>query len=209
MIGDTAGFVDVPSLKGIHYAMESGMLAATAIAAALQSAGTGEASQLAAYDRAVRQSRIVADLHVTRNMRLAFKHGLFGGALRAGLMTLSRGAFPGGRIATPTDAETPRIMQPAPPFVPDNVRTFSKVDAVFKSGNATRDTIPSHLIVGPDIIGDVADFYAHLCPAGVYERHGDTLRVNPPNCVDCKATDVLGPRWTPREGGSGPKYRLM
>jgi electron-transferring-flavoprotein dehydrogenase len=209
MIGDTAGFVDVPSLKGIHYAMESGMLAATAIAAALQSVGTGDAGQLAAYDRAVRQSRIVADLHVTRNMRLAFKHGLFGGALRAGLMTLSRGAFPGGRIATPTDAETPRIMQPAPPFVPDNVRTFSKVDAVFKSGNATRDTIPSHLIVGPDITGDVADFYAHLCPAGVYERHGDTLRINPPNCVDCKATDVLGPRWTPREGGSGPKYRLM
>ena len=93
--------------------------------------------------------------------------------------------------------------------MPDNVRTFSKVDAVFKSGNATRDTIPSHLIVGQDITGEVADFYAHLCPAGVYERHGDTLRVNPPNCVDCKATDVLGPRWTPREGGSGPKYRLM
>jgi ferredoxin-like protein FixX len=55
----------------------------------------------------------------------------------------------------------------------------------------------------------VADFYAHLCPAGVYERVGDELRVNPPNCVDCKATDVLGPRWTPREGGSGPKYRSM
>jgi ferredoxin-like protein FixX len=43
----------------------------------------------------------------------------------------------------------------------------------------------------------------------VYERVGDTLRVNAPNCVDCKATDILGPRWTPREGGAGPKYRLM
>jgi electron-transferring-flavoprotein dehydrogenase len=209
MIGDTAGFVDVPSLKGIHYAMESGMLAAAAIADALRSSGTADASQLAAYDRAVRQSRIVADLRVTRNMRLAFKHGLFGGALRAGLMTLSHGAFPGGRIAMPSDAEAPRIAHPAPPFMPDNVRTFSKVDAVFKSGNGTRDTIPSHLIIGQDITGEVADFYAHLCPAGVYERHGDSLRVNPPNCVDCKATDVLGPRWTPREGGSGPKYRLM
>ena len=209
MIGDTAGFVDVPSLKGIHYAMESGMLAAAAITAALQSSGTADTSQLAAYDRAVRQSRIVTDMHMTRNMRLAFKHGLFGGAIRAGLMTLSRGAFPGGRIAMPKDAEAPRTAHPAPPFVPDNVRTFSKVDAVFKSGNATRDTIPSHLIVGQHITGEVADFYAHLCPAGVYERHGDTLRVNPPNCVDCKATDVLGPRWTPREGGSGPKYRLM
>ena len=97
----------------------------------------------------------------------------------------------------------------AQPFTPDGKLTFSKLDAVFKSGNATRDTIPSHLIVGQDVPPEVADFYAHLCPAGVYEREGDELRVNPPNCVDCKATDVLGPRWTPREGGSGPKYRLM
>jgi ferredoxin-like protein FixX len=48
-----------------------------------------------------------------------------------------------------------------------------------------------------------------MCPAGVYERDGDRLVVSPANCVDCKATDVLGPRWTPREGGSGPKYRQM
>jgi len=87
--------------------------------------------------------------------------------------------------------------------------TVSKVDAVFRSGNATRDTIPSHLIVGEKTGGEVADFYQHLCPAGVYERVGDELKVNPPNCVDCKATDVVGPRWTPREGGSGPRYRRM
>jgi electron-transferring-flavoprotein dehydrogenase len=209
MIGDTAGFVDVPSLKGIHYAMESGMLAATAIVAALQQHGNGDGSHLAAYDQAVRQSRIVRDMRVTRNMRLAFRDGFVGGVLQAGLMTLSGGAFPGGRIAMVADAEVPREAHADTPFVPDNVLTFSKVDAVFKSGNATRDTIPSHLVVGNDVTGDVADFYAHLCPAGVYERHGDILRVNPPNCVDCKATDVVGPRWTPREGNSGPKYRLM
>jgi electron-transferring-flavoprotein dehydrogenase len=131
------------------------------------------------------------------------------GGVKAGLMTVTGGRFPGGRIAMPQDAETPRETVPGAPFVPDNTLTFSKVDAVFKSGNATRDTVPSHLIVGKDISGDVADFYAHLCPAGVYERAGDTLTVNAPNCVDCKATDVVGPRWTPREGGSGPKYRLM
>ena len=85
----------------------------------------------------------------------------------------------------------------------------SKVDAVFKSGNSTRDTIPSHLIVGKDITKEVADFYSHVCPAGVYEQVAGQLRMNPPNCVDCKATDVLGPRWTPREGGSGPKYKRM
>jgi len=64
-------------------------------------------------------------------------------------------------------------------------------------------------VVGRDISPELAEFYAHLCPAGVYERVGDELRVNPPNCIDCKATDVLGPRWTPREGGSGPTYREM
>jgi electron-transferring-flavoprotein dehydrogenase len=69
--------------------------------------------------------------------------------------------------------------------------------------------VPSHLLVGPDVPPEVADFYAHLCPAGVYERDGDRLVVNAPNCVDCKATDVLGPRWSPREGGSGPRYKRM
>ena len=95
---------------------------------------------------------------------------------------------------------------------------ISKVDAVFKSGNATRDTIPTHLIIGQDISAEVARFYAAMCPAGVYEwveapvgaQHAaPLLRINAPNCVDCKATDVLGPRWTPREGGSGPKYKRM
>ena len=109
----------------------------------------------------------------------------------------------------PADAAVSRTIQNEASAVPANPLTISKLDAVFKSGNATRDTIPSHLLIGPDISPEVAEFYSHVCPAGVYERVGDQLRVNPPNCVDCKATDVLGPRWTPREGGSGPKYRLM
>ena len=71
---------------------------------------------------------------------------------------------------------------------------------MFKSGNATRDTMPSHLIVGEDIPAGLAELYEHMCPAGVYERVDGKLVVNPSNCVDCKATDVLGPRWTPREG---------
>ena len=206
--GDTAGFVDVPSLKGIHYAMQSGMYAARAAFAALK-AGDTSAGALAAYDRMVAESFIVADMRRTRNMRLAFKDGLYLGGVKAGLMTFTGGRFPGGKIAMAEDARTPRTTSAAAPFTPDGTLTFSKVDAVFKSGNATRDTIPSHLIVGPDVTGDVADFYSHVCPAGVYERVGDQLRVNPPNCIDCKATDVLGPRWTPREGGSGPKYRAM
>jgi electron-transferring-flavoprotein dehydrogenase len=214
MAGDTAGLVDVPSLKGIHYAMQSGMFAARAAFQALAGRDLS-AGSLASYDRMVRESYIVQDLHRTRNMRLAFKDGFFAGGLKAGIMTLTGGRYPGGRIPMHEDAARPRATKPPsrraaePPFTPDGVLTFSKVDAVFKSGNATRDTIPQHLLVGRDVSGEVAEFYAHLCPAGVYERVGDQLRVNAPNCVDCKATDVLGPRWLPREGGSGPKYRVM
>ncbi len=214
LAGDAAGFVDVPSLKGIHYAMQSGIYAARAAFAALR-AGGPTAPALAAYDREVNGSYIVGDLYRTRNMRLAFKEGLFVGGAKALVMTATGGRFPGRRIGMVPDAEVPRTRARrrgtgagAKPFTPDGTLTFSKVDAVFKSGNATRDTIPSHLLVGRDISAEVAEFYAHMCPAGVYERVGDELRVNPPNCVDCKATDVLGPRWTPREGGSGPKYRL-
>jgi electron-transferring-flavoprotein dehydrogenase len=206
--GDAAGFVDVPSLKGIHYAMQSGIYAARTIFAGLK-AGDTSAPALAGYDRLVDQSYIVADLYRTRNMRLAFKDGLYIGGLKAGLMTLTSGRFPSARIEMPADAATPRHVGPPVPLAADGKLTFTKLDAVFKSGNATRDTIPSHLLVGPEVQAEVADFYSHVCPAGVYERVGDELRVNPPNCVDCKATDVLGPRWTPREGGSGPKYRLM
>jgi electron-transferring-flavoprotein dehydrogenase len=208
LLGDAAGFVDVPSLKGIHYAMQSGIYAARAAFAALK-AGNTAAAGLAQYDRMVDESYIASDLYRTRNMRLAFKHGFFVGGAKAGLMTVTGGRFPGGRIEMVADASAARTVTPERPFTPDNVLTFSKLDAVFKSGNATRDTIPPHLLVGQDISPEVADFYAHVCPAGVYERVGDELRINAPNCVDCKATDVLGPRWTPREGGSGPRYRLM
>jgi electron-transferring-flavoprotein dehydrogenase len=208
LVGDAAGFVDVPSLKGIHYAMQSGIYAARSAFNALK-AGDISAGTLGSYDRMVDGSYIASDLYRTRNMRLAFKDGFLIGGFKAGLMTATAGRFPGGKIRMEADAATARVVTDERPFTPDNVLTFGKLDAVFKSGNATRDTIPSHLLVGADIPPEVADFYSHVCPAGVYERVGNELRVNAPNCVDCKATDVLGPRWMPREGGSGPKYRLM
>jgi len=209
LAGDCAGFVDVPSLKGIHYAMQSGIFAARTAFEALAKDDTSAAA-LAGYDALVQRSYIVDDLKRTRNMRLAFKHGFVLAGLENGLLTLTGGGFPGRRIAVREDAAEARHSTAAEPFVPDGRLTFSKLDAVFKSGNATRDTIPSHLLVGDAISPEVAEFYSHVCPAGVYERTADGgLRVNPPNCVDCKATDVLGPRWLPREGGSGPKYRLM
>ena len=209
IVGDSAGYVDVPSLKGVHYAMQSGIYAARAIFQALKNDDVSK-DGLASYTKMVDESYIVADMKKTRNMRLAFKKGFWGGSVRAGLMTVTGGVFPGGRIDHEEDAADPKTLGPEKaPFVPDGKLTFSKVDAVFKSGNQTRDDIPTHLIVGEDIPADVAEMYVHLCPAGVYERDGDRLIVNAPNCVDCKATDVIGPRWTPREGGAGPAYRRM
>jgi len=208
VVGDAAGLVNVAALKGVHYAMQSGILAAEAIFGALKADDTSAAA-LAGYDRSLRASYVIDDLRRTRNMRLAFKSGFYIGGFKAWLMSLTRGVFPGGRLTTPEDAAEPRRPSQAPEFRPDGERTFSKVDAVFRSGNATRDDIPSHLSVGDDVSGEIAEFYEHLCPAGVYERDGEKLVVNAPNCVDCKATDVVGPRWNPREGGSGPAYKRM
>ena len=206
IVGDAAGYVDVASLKGIHYAMHSGILAARAIYAALKADDTTEAG-LAPYTSAVDDSFIARALKRNRNMRLAFKSGFFLGGAKASLATVTGGRAPGGVIPTETDAAEPKSMGEAVEVA--GPLAVSKVDAVFKSGNQTRDDIPSHLTPGEDIPTEVAEMYVHLCPAGVYERDGDQLRVNAPNCVDCKATDVLGPRWAPREGGSGPQYRRM
>jgi electron-transferring-flavoprotein dehydrogenase len=206
VVGDAAGFVDVPSLKGIHYAMQSGIYAARAIFDALRAGDTG-AARLAEYDRLVNASYIASDLYRTRNMRLAFKDGFYAGAVKAGLMTLTGGRFPGRRIPMEPDVEVAKRVPAAP--LPPVDGAVSKVDAVFKSGNATRDDIPSHLIPGAEVDRATAEIYARMCPAGVYEWTEAGLRVNAPNCVDCKATDVLGPRWTPREGGSGPAYKRM
>jgi electron-transferring-flavoprotein dehydrogenase len=206
MVGDTAGFVNVPALKGVHYAMMSGILAARAIFQALKSGDTS-AKLLKSYDHAIHESFIWRDMKEVRNMRQAFKAGFYVGGVKAALMTLTKGAFPGDTSkAHPEDAKEPKESPATADAAPVGL---SKVDAVYLSGNKTRDDIPQHLIVGKDISGEVADFYSHVCPAGVYERRGDTLVVNAPNCIDCKATDVLGPRWTPREGGSGPDYKLM
>jgi electron-transferring-flavoprotein dehydrogenase len=207
LLGDAAGFVEVASLKGIHYAIQSGIFAARAIFDALKRGDTS-AGGLASYDDLVNNSFIVEDLRRRRNMRLVFKDGFYLGGFKATLLTLTGGAFPGGKIDMVRDVDVPRVVENEP-GVPADRLTVRKVDAVFKSGNATRDDIPSHLIVGKDVPPELAEMYEHMCPAGVYERDGDRLVVNAPNCIDCKATDALGPRWTPREGGSGPRYRRM
>jgi electron-transferring-flavoprotein dehydrogenase len=207
--GDAAGLVDVPSLKGVHYAMWSGIHAARAAFEALK-AGEASAEALAGYEDRIRKSDMAGELYRRRNMRLAFKGGFWSGVVKSALAVATGGRVPGGRIRVEEDAAEPRVVAgPDDPVPSDGRYTFSKVDAVFRSGNATRDDIPSHLIAPEDVPRDLAGLYEHMCPAGVYEWGEDGLVVNAPNCIDCRATDVLGPRWTPREGGSGPSYKRM
>ena len=206
--GDAAGFVDVPSLKGVHYAMWSGIHAARTIFEALKE-GEPTAEALAGYDGRIRSGDIARDLYRRRNMRLAFKGGFWSGAVKSALSVATGGRLPAGRIAVDEDAAEPRSVTAAEALSADGTYTFSKVDAVFRSGNATRDDIPSHLIAPAEVPRDLAELYEHMCPAGVYEWGEDGLVINAPNCIDCRATDVLGPRWTPREGGSGPSYKRM
>lgn len=206
ILGDAAGLVNVPALKGIHYAMQSGVFAARAIFRALKARDVS-AKGLKHYDDLLRSSSVFSDLKKVRNIRQAFKGGFVPGSIKAGLMTVTGGLIPGDSSPVMEDAEEWKEFTRL--NVPQAKIGLSKVDAVYLSGNKTRDDIPSHLTVGHDITPEVAEFYSHMCPAGVYERQGDKLIVNAPNCVDCKATDVLGPRWRPREGGSGPDYKQM
>ena len=208
LVGDAAGFVDVPSLKGIHYAMFSGIYAARSAFQALKN-GRPNRESLAPYEAMVRESSIAKDLYRSRNVRLGFKSGFYRGGVRSLVSIATGGRWPGKRISVEEDAAEPKRVTDAGAQTPDGTGAISKVDAVFLSGNTTRDDIPSHRLAPAAVPEEVLVLYAHLCPAGVYEAGPDGLVINPPNCIDCKATDVLGPRWSPREGGSGPAYKRM
>ena len=201
--GDAAGFVNVPALKGIHYAMYTGLLAARSIYQALKVKNVS-ADRLQSFDNEVKNSFVFKDLKKVGHMRQAFKSGLFCGATKASLMMLTSGAFPKVSSFQEDAAEEKQFVD----HTWDN-SGLSKVDAVYLSGNKTRDDIPQHLILGENTSKESNSLYVHMCPAGVYEQRNDELVVNSPNCIDCKATDVLGPRWMPREGGSGPNYKNM
>jgi electron-transferring-flavoprotein dehydrogenase len=217
LAGDGVGLVNVPALKGIHYALESGRLAAETAFASLQRGTTPTTpGALEGYDAALRDSFVWSDLKAVRNMRQAFGRGFFVGGAIASAATATRGAFPRGTTSTERDAEhalfrTDRARQyPAP----DGQLTFDKLSSVFASGNRTRDDQPNHIRIERRVPAEVAEMWARMCPAQVYEvgeAAGDGLvhvEVTPSNCVQCGAITAKGGRLTPPEGGSGPEYTL-
>jgi electron-transferring-flavoprotein dehydrogenase len=215
--GDGAGLVNVPALKGIHYAVESGRLAADAAFAALQRGeSVGRRGALAGYDEALQESFVWSDLRQVRNMRQAFGRGFWLGGALAGAMTATRGAFPPGNVHSEPDADQDLIRTDRARSYPqpDGKLTFDKLSSVFLSGNQTRDDAPDHIRVRDRVPPEVAELWARMCPAAVYEvgdEAGDAdvhVEVTPSNCVQCGAITAKGGRLTPPEGGAGPEYKL-
>jgi electron-transferring-flavoprotein dehydrogenase len=215
--GDGAGLVNVPALKGIDYAVESGRLAAEAAFATLQRGATPwRRGALQPYDDSLRESFVWEDLRRVRNMRQAFGRGFVLGGAMAGAMTASRGAFPPGDAGTEPDADQELIRTDRASKYPaaDGKLTFDKLSSVFLSGNKTRDDAPNHIRVRQRVAPEVAELWTRMCPAAVYEvgeEAGDgdvNVEVTASNCVQCGAITAKGGRLTPPEGGSGPEYTL-
>ncbi len=232
LIGCSAGFVNVPRIKGSHNAMKSGMLAAEAAFAAITEGRSSD--ELAAYQKGVETSWIASDLKRVRNVKpLWTKFGTFWGVVLGGIdmwcTTLLGGLSPWRTLKHgKTDAASTGLAKDYAPIVypkPDGVLSFDKLSSVFLSATNHEEDQPSHLKLKDSSIpisvnlpkyGEPARLY---CPAGVYEVLYDAVGENPrfqinaQNCVHCKTCDIKDPSqnivWTTPEGGGGPNYPNM
>jgi len=214
LVGDSAGFVDLAALKGVQYAIRSGMLAAEAIYDALKADREQTPAGLWGYDERIKNSEVWTNLWKVRNIRPAFQRGFLNGGMVHGLATVSGGRMP--KVVLPVrDAEEPIFIGTRTPIVADGTLTFDKLSSVFASGNKTRDDQPDHIKIQHRVPRTLAVAWENMCPAKVYEigeggaRNGTvTVHTNPSNCVQCGAITAKGGRLTPPEGGSGPEYTL-
>jgi electron-transferring-flavoprotein dehydrogenase len=227
IVGDSAGMVNVPKLKGVHLAMHAGMNAAEAIYDALK---RGDASDLSAYQQKVEESVIEEDMYRSRNMRQPFGKGFLVGGAIANAMEISGGRFPGGRWHTHDDSHIDVFVGNRNKKYPkpDGKLTFDKLSSVFATGNATRDDAPNHIRVQEDVPIELALMWQYMCPAQVYtvpdeiqeklDKNGGglpddlkgervRLEITPSNCIQCGAITAKGGRLTPPEGGDGPNYQ--
>ncbi|ULJ68484.1 electron transfer flavoprotein-ubiquinone oxidoreductase [Wielerella bovis] len=230
LIGDGAGFVNVPRIKGIHTAMKSAMLAAEAVFAILEDLGDRQpesSKQAHNLQYLFENSWLYRELHEVRNVRPAFKWGLIPAMIYTaleqyvlhgrGFWTLKHHGTDAGSLKKAADCQP--IAYPKP----DGKITFDRMSSVFLANVSHEENQPVHLhLKYPRLAIDVnhteyASPETRYCPAGVYEivqeNGAPQLQINAANCVHCKTCDIKDPTqnivWTCPEGGSGPNYSTM
>jgi len=221
LVGDTAGFLNASTLKGIHLAIKSGMLAAEAIADAIQ-AGDTSGAKLARYGDLFEASWARDELFGVRNWRQAFDQGFLAGMVDAGFQMITGGRGLVKRRTGHADHTTTRALSQSRFEKPvyDDTKSMDKLTDVYHSGTIHEEDQPAHLLVLDTTIcvdrctKEFGNPCQHFCPAAVYEwpkegaPKGPT--VNFSNCVHCKTCDIADPyeniEWVVPEGGGGPKY---
>ncbi len=222
LIGCSAGFMNVPKVKGSHTAMKSAMLAAEAVAETLKSGGnTPEA-----YPEALKKSWVWKQLYKVRNIRPSFRWGLFVGMIYSALDTyILRGRAPWTFRHHDDHSQLKKAAdcKPIDYPKPDGTVSFDKLSSVYISNTNHEENQPAHLTLKDDSVpvsvnlNDYDGPEQRFCPAGVYEFIEDAgnkqLQINAQNCVHCKTCDIKDPtqniNWVVPEGGGGPNYPNM
>jgi len=233
IVGDSAGMIAMPALKGVHLAITSGMLAAETAAQALDKNDFSEKS-LSVYDSLIKDSLIYRDLYPTRNFRQAFAKGMIVGPLHFATQMITGGAGFFGRLKSVPDKERTKTLAEfkGKPFKErfkgkldfDKVLTFDKPTDVYYSGTAHDEQQVPHLkINNPETFqkinieqyGAPCQFF---CSSEVYELHTDKnghkeIRIHAENCMHCKTCDIKSPAdgitWCVPNGGNGPDFQNM
>lgn len=222
LIGCSAGFLNVPRIKGSHTAMKSGMLAAETVFEVL---GTS-AKKFVPYDQRIKKSWIGKELYAARNIRPAFKLGLWGGLIYSALDTyLFRGHAP-WTLSNHIDhlcLKKAKQFEPIAYAKPDGIFSFDRMTSLTRANVYHEEDQPVHLVLKDPSVAVNINWKEYLgpeqryCPAGVYEfldtEAGKKLQINAQNCIHCKTCDIKDPTqnitWVPPEGGGGPNYSNM
>jgi len=228
LVGCTAGFLNVPKIKGTHTSMKSGMLAADAVFDAVTADEAGKGIEPVSYADKIESSWLWKELYKVRNIRPSFNKGLWAGMAYSALDTyLLRGNAPwtfshhADHSNLKPASQAPKIDYPKP----DGVVSFDRNSSVYLSGTNHEENQPVHLRLKDEsvpIAHNLALYDApeqRYCPAGVYEIVRDDagenprLQINAQNCVHCKTCDIKDPsqniQWVTPEGGGGPNYPNM
>ena len=231
ILGDSAGLLNAPRLKGIHLAIKSGMLAADAIFDGFAARDFSQ-QRLSVYERNFKGSWAGQELWKVRNFHQAYEKGLLRGMLHTGFQMLTGGRGLWSRYSAEAGhrrlKKLPQLrvehqrLEP-PPLAADGHLTFDKLTDVFHSATKHEEDQPSHLLIhDTNICNDrcTREFgnpCQYFCPAAVYEmveKDGrKQIHLNPSNCVHCKTCDIMDPyeiiTWVPPEGGGGPNYENL